>query len=84
MNKDGVPRGPGGRTLDTTKMMSANRCAQITLRAALKRRGDVLMEPVALAAWLKVLAPGFVDWLAVKVFLEPAIRRGQAGQIEVK
>ena len=84
MNKDGVPRGARGRVLYTNKMMTADRCADITLRAALKRRREVLMGPGALSVWLKVLAPGFLDWLAVKMFLEPAIRRAKAGQTEVK
>ncbi len=69
-----------GKDLYTNKTMSAERCAEITLRAAYKRRREVLMGPGALAVWLKVLAPGFVDWLAVKVFLEPAIRRARAAQ----
>jgi len=34
----------------------------------------------ALAVWLKLLAPGFLDWLAVKVFLEPVLRRARAAQ----
>jgi short-subunit dehydrogenase len=84
MNKDGVPRGSRGRAIYTNKMMTAERCAEITLRAAYKRRREVLMGPGALAVWLKLLAPGFVDWLSVKVFLEPVIRRAKAGKIEVK
>jgi short-subunit dehydrogenase len=84
MNKDGLPRGERGRAIYTKRMMTAGRCAAITLRAAHHRRREVLMGPGALAVWLKMLAPGFVDWLAVKVFLEPVIRRAQAGKIEVK
>jgi hypothetical protein len=38
------------------------------------------MGPGPLAVWLKVIAPGFVDWLAVKIFLEPVIRRVKAAQ----
>jgi len=34
--------------------------------------------------WLKVLAPSFLDWLTVKVFLEPAIRRARAAQAKMK
>jgi hypothetical protein len=30
------------------------------------------------------IAPGFLDWLSVKMFLEPIIRRAKAAQIEVK
>ncbi|MBU2610224.1 MAG: SDR family oxidoreductase [Chloroflexi bacterium] len=84
MDKNGVPRGARGRALYTKKMMTADQCAEITLRAAYKRRREVLMGPGALTVWLKTLAPGFVDWLAVKVFLEPAARRAKAAQSEVK
>lgn len=84
MNKDGVPRGARGRAIYTKKTMTAERCAAITLHTAQKRRREVLMGPGALAVWLKVLAPGFLDWLSVKMFLEPVIRRAKAGQIEVK
>jgi len=81
LTKDGVPRGATrGKDYYTTKTMTAARCAEITLRAAKLRRREVLMGPGALAVWLKVLAPGFLDWLAVKVFLEPAARRARAAQ----
>jgi len=80
MNKDGEPRGARGRALYTDKMMTADQCAEITLHAAQKRRREVLMGPGTLAVWLKVLAPGFVDWLSVRMFLEPAIRRAKAAQ----
>ena len=80
MNKAGVPRGPRGRTIYTNKMMTAERCADITLRAAQKRRREVLMGPGTLAVWLKLIAPGFLDWLSVKIFLEPVIRRAKAKQ----
>jgi len=84
MNKDGIPRGERGRAYYTKKTMTSDQCAQIVLDAAFKRRREVLMGPGALAVWLKALAPGLLDWLAVKVFLEPAIRRAKAGKIEVK
>jgi short-subunit dehydrogenase len=81
LNKDGVPRGMvRGKDMYTAKTMSAERCAEIALQAAYKRRREVLMGPGRLAVWLKVLAPGFLDWLAVKVFLEPVIRRSRAAQ----
>jgi hypothetical protein len=44
----------------------------------------VLMGPGRLAAWLKALAPGTLDWLAIKVFLEPVIRRAKAAQAKLK
>lgn len=84
MNKDGIPRGERGRAYYTKKTMTADQCAQIILNAAFKRRREVLMGPGPLAVWLKVLAPGFLDWLAIKIFIEPIIRRAKTGQIEVK
>jgi short-subunit dehydrogenase len=85
LTKDGVPRGARrGKDFYTDKTMSAERCAEITLRAAYKRRREVLMGPGVLAVWLKALAPGFLDWLAVKVFLEPVIRRARAAQAKTK
>jgi len=44
------------------------------------RRCEVLMGPGFLAAWLKVLAPGLLGWLVIKVFLEPVVRRARAHQ----
>jgi short-subunit dehydrogenase len=84
MNKDGVPRGARGRAIYTKKMMTADQCAVITLRAAHQRRREVLMGPGMMTVWLKTLAPGLVDWLTFKIFLEPIIRRAKAGKIEVK
>jgi short-subunit dehydrogenase len=78
MNKDGMPRGARGRAIYTNRMMTADKCAKITLGAAYKRRREVLMGPGALTVWLKLLAPGFLDWLSVKMFLEPVIRRAKA------
>lgn len=80
---DGTPRGPRGRAYYTKRTMTSDACARIVLKAAEKRRREVLMGPGALATWLKVIAPGFVDWFAVKVFLRAAIRRAKAGGIEV-
>lgn len=81
LNRDGIPRGAQrGQDMYTNRTMSAERCAEITLRAAYNRRREVLMGPGRLAVWLKVLAPGLLDWLAVKVFLEPTIRRAKKKQ----
>jgi short-subunit dehydrogenase len=75
MDKDGVPKGPSGRAVYSKKTMTAERCAAITLRAAERQRREVLMGPGTLAAWLRLLAPGVVDWIAVHVFLKAAARR---------
>ncbi len=83
LDRNGSPRGPRGRAYYTRNTMSADRCAQIILAAAWRRRREVLMGPGLLAVWLKLLAPGFLDWLTIKIFLEPVIRRARAGKIEV-
>ncbi len=83
LDKNGVRRGPRGRAYYTRQTMTSDRCAQIVLAAALKRRREVLMGPGLLAVWLRLLAPGLLDWLTIKVFLEPAARRARAAQAEV-
>jgi len=83
LNKEGVPRGARGRAYYTKKTMTSDQCAEIILNAADKRRREVLMGPGILASWLKVIAPGLLDWLTFKVFLEPIVRRAKAGKIEV-
>ncbi len=83
LDKDGVPRGPRGRAYYTKRTMTSERCAEIVLEAALRRRREVLMGPGPLAVWLRLLAPGLLDWLTIKVFLEPAARRAKAAQPEV-
>lgn len=80
MDKNGVPRGERGRAIYTKKMMTSDQCAQIILNSAFKRRREVLMGPGALAVWLKVIAPGFLDWFAVEMVLKSAIRRAKAGK----
>ncbi len=84
MNKDGVPRGAQGRIYYTKRTMTAERCAALTLRAAYDRRRELLMGGGGLVVWLKVLAPGLVDWLAIKLFIEPIIRRARAAGMHVK
>jgi NAD(P)-dependent dehydrogenase (short-subunit alcohol dehydrogenase family) len=80
MDKDGMPKGARGRAIYSKNTMTADRCAEITLQAAYRRRREVLMGPGLLAAWLKLLAPGFLDWFAVKVFLGAAMGRARANQ----
>lgn len=78
MDKHGVPYGPRGRAIYSRRMMSADRCAEITLRAAYTRRREVLMGPGTLTVWLKLLSPRLLDWMAV-AFLKSAARRAQKG-----
>ncbi len=81
MDKDGIPRGKAkARAVYTDKMMTAEQCARITLNAAIKRKREVLMGPGPFGIWIKMLAPGLMDWLVFKVFLEPAIKRARSDQ----
>lgn len=84
MNKDGVSRGAArGKDYYTSKTMSAERCAEITLNAAYQRRREVLMGPGVWVALFKALAPSSVDWLAVKVLAAAAARRARSEKTEV-
>lgn len=82
LDKNGQPRGKQGRALYTKKMMTAERCAAITLEAAYKRKRELLMGPGGLLVWLKLIAPNFLDRMAIKMILEPIARRTRAGKIE--
>jgi short-subunit dehydrogenase len=78
LDKDGAPAGRRGSAIHTDRMMSAERCAHITLRAASRRRREVWMGFAGVAAWLKLLSPRLLDLLAVEAFMKPAIRRARA------
>jgi short-subunit dehydrogenase len=80
MDKDGRPRGPAGRGIYTEKTMTADRCAQIILAAARRRKREIVMRPGPLALWLHLVAPDLVDRLTVKMILEPAIKRTLKGR----
>lgn len=75
MDKNGIPRGPRGRAFYTKRMMTAEQCAEITLRAAEKRKREILMGSGGLTVFLKAIAPGLVDWVATRMVLQSAARR---------
>jgi short-subunit dehydrogenase len=79
LDKDGVPRGPRGRGIYTEKMMTADRCAELILQTAYKRKRELVMGPGSLIVWLKLLSPGLVDRFVI-AFLKAAVRREQANQ----
>jgi short-subunit dehydrogenase len=74
-NKVGKPTGPRGRKIYTKRTMTADQCAQIILKAAQKRRREVVMQPGKIALWLKLLAPGLLDKFIVERFFRPAVER---------
>jgi len=75
MDKDGKPEGPAGRAFYTEHTMSADECAQIVLKAARRRKRQVVMRPGLPALLLKLIAPGLVDRLTISRFLRPAVKR---------
>ena len=75
LDAQGRPAGPGGRAFYTDTMMTADRCAQITLDATWRRRREVVMWPGPAAAWLKLLAPGLLDRIVLRTFLRMVTRR---------
>jgi short-subunit dehydrogenase len=80
MDKNGTPRGPQGRAIYSKKTMTADQCAAITLKAAARRKREVLMGPGWLAIWLRMIAPGLVDRITVEKVLKPLVKRAQKAQ----
>lgn len=75
LDKDGQPKGSSGRAIYTNQMMTADRCGRIILEAARRRKRQVLLGPGPVAAWLKLIAPSWLDRLVSGVFLRPALER---------
>jgi len=80
MAEKGKPRGPAGRVIDPDRVMTADRCAQIVLKSAARRKREVLMGPSWLIVWLRLIAPGLSDKVIIEMFLKPAVRREQKAQ----
>ena len=80
LDKNGQPKGPSGRAIYTNKMMTADQCAQIVLKAARRRKRQVVMRPGPLGTWLKLIAPGLIDRLIISMFLRPAAKRASNSQ----
>jgi short-subunit dehydrogenase len=75
LDKDGRPKGPSGRAIYTEKMMTADQCARIILKAARRRKRQVVMWPGAPGIWLKLIFPDLMDRLTIARFLRPAVKR---------
>jgi short-subunit dehydrogenase len=83
LDKDGRPKGPSGRAIYTEKMMTADQCARIVLRAARRRKRQVVMWPGTPGIWLKLISPDLMDRLAISKVLRPAVKRlSSEGQSE--
>lgn len=74
MDKEGRPRGPAGRAIYSKDMMTSEQCAEVILRAAFRRKREVLLGPGHFIAWLKLLAPGLLDRMLIR-FLRATVRR---------
>jgi short-subunit dehydrogenase len=80
LDKEGKPHGKEGRRLYTARMMTADQCARIVLKAAARRKREVLLGPTAFALWAKLVMPGLLDRLIIKFFFKPLVQRlRQAG-----
>jgi short-subunit dehydrogenase len=75
LDRNGKPKGPSGRGIYKDKTMTANRCAQIILKAARRRKREVLMGTGRMGVWLKLIAPNLVDKMVVEAVLRPAAKR---------
>jgi short-subunit dehydrogenase len=79
LDKDGKPRGQAGRAMYTEKMMTADECAEIIIKAAKQRKREVLMWPGPVASWLKVIAPGLLDRIVMDKVFRPIVERAKQG-----
>jgi short-subunit dehydrogenase len=79
LDREGQRKGPAGRALYTPRTMTADRCAQITLEAAYRRRRDVLMGPGRFMVPLQALAPALADRLILRSFMRSVRRRRPSG-----
>ena len=75
LDKNGQPKGSSGRAIYTDKMMTADRCAEIILKAARKRKREVFMGPGRMGILLKLITPNLVDKIAIEAVLRPAVKR---------
>jgi len=79
LDKDGKPRGKEGRAIYTEKMMTAEECAKIIIKAAKQRKREVLMWPGPISSWLKVIAPGLLDKVVMDKVFRPIVERANQG-----
>jgi short-subunit dehydrogenase len=75
LDREGQRKGKAGRSLYTRRTMTADRCAQIALDAAYRRKREVLMGPGRLMAPLQALAPALTDRLILASFRRSVRRR---------
>jgi short-subunit dehydrogenase len=79
VNERGERRGVAGRAIYTSKTMTPEQCARQIVRAARRRKREVVMGPGRLAQWLKLLAPGLLDAYVARRFMPAIIDRMSGG-----
>ncbi len=75
LDKDGRPKGASGRRIYTEKMMTADRCAEVILRAARRRTREVLMGPGRWGMLMRWIAPSVVDRITMDSVIRPLEER---------
>jgi short-subunit dehydrogenase len=75
LDKDGKPKGPLGRAIYTGKMMTAEKCARISLDAARRRKREVLMGSGRWGMLLRWIAPSLVDKVTIDSVMRPIAKR---------
>jgi short-subunit dehydrogenase len=75
-NQEGKRFGDSGRAIYTRRMMTADQCAQFIVRAAARRKREVMMWPGTLLVPFKLLAPRLLDKMVIAL-LKPVIKRSQ-------
>jgi short-subunit dehydrogenase len=75
LDRDGKPKGSSGRRIYTDRMMTADRCAEIILRAARRRKREVLMGPGRMGMLMRWIAPAAVDKITIDSVMQPIAKR---------
>jgi len=71
---DGKPAGEAGRKIYSERMMTAEQCARLIVKAAARRKREVLMGPSALLKMTRLIAPSLLDKMIVGT-LKRAVQR---------
>ena len=78
MDKNGTPKGQAGRAVYTERMMSSDRCAEIIIEAARRRKREIMLGPGKIGALLKLIAPITTERFTINRVLRPIEKRIRA------
>jgi hypothetical protein len=56
-------------------MMTAEQCANIIIKAAKKRKREVVMWPGPITNWFKLIAPNLLDKIIIEKIFRPIAER---------